>query len=67
MYREKVEFVRVSKNRSGENQKRVQSVRVPKYGRIRRVLENGRIRASMVKLFGWVPEKGPISVSTEKW
>ena len=27
----------------------------------------GRIRASIEKLIRWVPEKGQISVSTEKW
>ena len=27
----------------------------------------GRIGASIEKLFGWVPKKGPINVSTEKW
>ena len=26
-----------------------------------------RIRASIEKLFKWVPEKGPINVCTEKW
>ena len=29
--------------------------------------KKGRIRASIQNLFGWVPEKGPINVSTEKW
>ena len=35
----------------------VESVRVP---------GKGRIRASVEKLLRWVPEKGPINVSTEK-
>ena len=25
------------------------------------------MRASIEKMFGWVPKKGPINVSTEKW
>ena len=36
----------------------VESVQVP---------GKGRIRASIEKLFKWVPEKGPINVCTEKW
>ena len=32
----------------------------------RRVPVKGRIGASIKKLFGWVSERGPINVSTEK-
>ena len=32
-----------------------------------RVHVNGRIDASIEKLFGWLQKKGPINVSTEKW
>ena len=32
-----------------------------------RISGKGRIRASIEKLFGLVPKKGPINVSTEKW
>ena len=32
-----------------------------------RVPRKGRIPTTIEKLFGWVPEKGPINVSTEKW
>ena len=65
-YREKEESLRVSKNCSGEYRKRVQSMRVPKNGRIRVSTRKSRIRTSIEKLFGWVLEKGPINVSTEK-
>ena len=41
-----------------EYRKMVESVRVP---------GKGRISASIEKLFGCVPEKGTINVSTEKW
>ena len=32
-----------------------------------RVPGKGRTPTSIEKLFWWVPEKGPINVSTEKW
>ena len=32
-----------------------------------RVAVKGRIGASIEKLFRWVPKKGPINVSIEKW
>ena len=41
-----------------EYRKIVESVQVP---------GKDRIRASIEKLFRWVPEKVPINVSTEKW
>ena len=66
-YQEKVESVRVSKNCSDDYRKSVQSVWVPKMVESVRVPGNGRIPTSIKKLFGWVPEKGPINSSTKKW
>ena len=53
-----VESVRVPNNCPDEYRKKVESMWVPK---------NGRILANTEKLSGRLPEKGKISVSTEKW
>ena len=65
-YGEKVESVALLKNCSDVFRKRVESVCVPKNNRIRVRTGKGGFRASIEKLFGGVPEKGPISVSPEK-
>ena len=57
-YREKVEFVRVSKNCTHEYQIRVESVRIPK---------NGRIRESTGKRKNPYDYRKTIRVSTGKW
>ena len=59
--------MRVPKNIPDEYLKRVESVSVPKNGRIRRLLGRGGIRAGTEKLSGRVPENGRISDSSGKW
>ena len=66
-YREKVEFVRVSKNCPNDYRKNVESVWLPKNGRIQASTGKNKIRASIEKLSRRVMEKGRICVSTEKW
>ena len=65
-YREKVESVRVSKNCPSEHEKGSILCECRKMVEFGRVPRKGRIRRSIEKLSGGVPEKGRICVSTEK-
>ena len=67
MYRDRVEYVQILKNCSGEYWKMVESVQVPKIVESGRLLEKSRICANTEKLSGGVLENGRIIVSTEKW
>ena len=66
-YREKVESVRVSKNRPGDSEKRSNLCEYRKMAESGSVRGKIRIRASVEKLSRGVPEKGRTCVSTEKW
>ena len=66
-YREKVEFVRVSKTVPARTGKRSNQCEYRKMVSSESLPGNGRIRASVEKLSRRFPEKGRICVCTEKW
>ena len=61
-----VESVRVSKNGIIRECSRKRKIPCEYRNTVHMSTENGRIRASIEKLMGRVPEKGAISVRTEK-
>ena len=66
-YREKVEFVRVSKTFQASTEKGSYLCEYQKMVESGQVPGKGRIPATIEKLSRRVREKGWISVSTEKW
>ena len=66
-YREKLEFVRDRKINWTSTGKGFNQCVYRKIVESGFVTEKGRIRASIEKLLGRVPEDGAVSVRTEKW